>query len=203
MFVPVPNVVTVELVHSLGDRPCECTLHFEYRDPPMSSFNIASLCQQVGFWWHENILPWLSWDLHFLYTRGTDQSVPFGTQETDFTWAGAGGTIRNAMPASVTAVIQFNASIRSGITRNRNYIPGLPDTSVINNRLHPEWMPHILEGYAALVDVAPLANFWWVGVHRFDGSTPLSEGTSAQIVRVGFLRTTVGQRRRRVHNTFA
>lgn len=202
MFVPVPDVVTCELIHSLFDRPCEVTLHFRFRDPPMSEVNQAIIGSRVGFWWSTYVLPHLSWDLQFLYVRTTDQSVPAGFVTSDSTYAGAGGTVRNAMPASVAAVIQLWTGIQTGVTRNRNYIPGLPDTSVIGNRLHPEWWPSIVEGYNALIDQAPIANFWWVGVHRFEGHTPLLEGTSSRVIHAKFLRYTVGQRRRRLHNSF-
>lgn len=202
MFVPVPNVVTCELVHSLQERPCEVTLHFENRTPPNDGFTQAAIANRVGFWWRFNILPWLSWDLQFLYVRCTDQSVVGGLEVSDSTWAAAGGTVRNAMPASVAAVIQLWTGVQTGVTRNRNYIPGLPDTSVLGNKLHPEWMPHIVEGYNALIDQAPLADHWWVGVHRFEGYTPLAEGVSSQVVHARFLRTTVGQRRKRLHHSF-
>jgi hypothetical protein len=160
------------------------------------------LAVTVGQWWRFQVLPLLSFDVQFLRVTATDQTVESGLSIDDVTWAHAGGVVSNAMPASVSPVIHFYTAFGSGVSRNRNYIPGVSWAHVLGNKLHPEWWPAVVEGYNALIDAAPGADFDWVGVHRFAGSTPLSEGITSEVTHARFLRFTVGQRRKRLHNSF-
>lgn len=200
--MPVPDTATCSLRHTLFDRYAENTLHFRNLSPPNSPLRLANLAGFVGAWWADNILPWLSFDLQYLMARAQDISVAGGDFVDDVSFSGSGGTVRNALPASVAPVVSFSTATTSMITRNRNYLVGIPDTAVIGNRLHPEWWPHIIEGYDALIDLASAQQWRWVGVHRFVGSTPLSEGVVGRVDHARFLRYTVGQRRKRLHNEF-
>jgi hypothetical protein len=202
VFVPVPDVATCELVHELHDRPCEVTLHFQNRSGPNTIETLGSIAVRVGVWWRFNVLPLLSFDLHFLQVIATDQSVADGLFVVDTTSDDTGGVVSNAMPASVAPVIHFYTAFGTGVSRNRNYIPGVSWAHVLGNRLHPEWWPAIVEGYDNLIDLATLSDYRWVGLHRFAGSTPLSEGIAARVDHARFLRLTVGQRRKRLHNSF-
>lgn len=202
VFVPIPNAADVEVMLELYARPLELNLHFLKDPAPPLPADFANLAVRVGSWFAFGPLVYLSQDVRFISVVVRDASV-FGSEPfIDSTFARAGGVATATYPASVAAVISFQAGIHSGVSRNRNYLPGVPLGSLAGSYLPRAFIGHLEGAYGDLVDQARLNLWTWVGVHRYAGSTPLSEGIVSPISHARFQRITVGQQRGRLHNVY-
>lgn len=202
VFVPIPEGAEAEIRLTLFDRPCELTLHFRSITGVVDTANLSALAVRLGLWFSGEVLPHLSSDLVFRETAVFDATVAGTSSIIDVTGAGSGGVGLASFSAMLAGVIAFVPATQPTVRANRNYIPGLPNGSVSGNHLTPTFMAQMRDAYIDLIDIAPLAGYRWVCVHRFAGFTPLSAAVTARVITATFLRRTVGQRRRRVLNSF-
>lgn len=201
-FVPIPEGADAEIRLTLFARPCELTLHFRSITGVVDTANLTALAVRLGLWFSSQVLPHLSSQLEFRETAVFDATVAGGPSFIDVTGAGFGGQEITSFSAMVAAVIAFIPASVPNVQANRNYLVGLPKGTVVGNDLSPAFMTAMRTAYINLIDIAPLAGYRWVCVHRFAGFTPLAEALTARVVTATFLRRTAGQRRKRVHNSF-
>src|SRR5437868_10786956 len=78
-FLPLPDGVQVEVLHTLFGNPVECTFTF-VRHPLVITPTPLTAQLGVFLWWREHILPLLSRDLQWNGLAVTDISVVGGAR---------------------------------------------------------------------------------------------------------------------------
>jgi hypothetical protein len=201
-FVPVPDCAQVALVHTMFDRPWEITLHFKVEAPPITPAAMSNLAVQVGGWWATGPLRRLSFAAFYEWTDVVDISGGSLPPVRDVTWSRAAGVATSSYPVSVCAVVSFHTAHGTGISRNRNYISGIPLGSLTRSKMPMAFASGLVSDYSDLIDAASSVGWVWSAVHTYSGVTPLSVGVSARVDHVRIHSLNVGQRRKRLHNTF-
>lgn len=198
------NGAQVELVYVLGGEVMSNRLWFWNADHVPTSGELLDLADGVYAWHTTYIMPFLSVDIELATVVARDWSVPFGPFEVT---AGApinGGVNSPSYSANVAVVVGFRWALQyAREKRNKNYVPGIPDSAVVLNTVEPAFQDAMFEGYAALVDwarVIPPGDFWyWVTASAFDGGAPRTEQLFGEATGpLPRSRIILGQRRKRL-----
>lgn len=203
-FVPMTNGAQVELVYVLGGEIISNRLWFWNADHVPTSAELLELADGVYAWHTLYILPYLSSDLLLQTVVARDWSVPLGPFEVTTGAPTNGGVAEESYSANVAVVVGFRWALQySREKRNKNYVPGAPDSAIVLNTVQPAFQDAMFEGYAALIDwartIAP-GDFWyWVTASAFDNNTPRSEQLFAESIGpVSRPNIILGQRRKRL-----
>lgn len=203
-FVPFYGGVQVELLFLLDGVIIENRLWFWQPDYPHGSAELVALADGVYIWHTTNILPYLSVDLQLVTVVATDWSSPGAIGEITTLPVVSGGVSEESLSANVAVVVGFRWALQyAREKRNKNYVPGIPDSAVVLNTVQPTFQDAMFEGYTALIDYARVidpGDYWkWVTTSAIDGNAPRSEMLfgSAQGT-VPRPRIILGQRRKRL-----
>jgi hypothetical protein len=194
-FQAVPGVYEAVLVGSDDGQLINNTLYFQREGAP-SFGEAATLAETVASWYIENVLPHLSNQYTFTHVVVTDLENLAGVQAQSAAGDNAGGEASEQAPNNVAACIKLGTAIRGRSFRGRNYIPGIPNSLLVQNTLSPEWLSIVEIAYQALLGLAdPLT---WVIVSRETAGATRPTGVATPVVYARFVRNTVDSQRRRL-----
>lgn len=204
-FVPVPNTIAVDVVYLLGGQRVENTLYFERGD----GWDVASITAwltDLRAWISEELMPSLSAALEFieLAARLLDTASSIGIVNT-ISPVVSGGVAGDAVSNNVSYTISFRTGLTGRSFRGRNYVPGLPVTSVAGNTIAAGTRTALLAFYDGLRSLGGDNGIAWVVVSRFSGVDPTTgdpiprtTGVTTVIQSVGTFDVTVDSQRRRL-----
>lgn len=160
----------------------------------------AQLAVGLADWFTGNVLPLLSPD--YVY----EQTVVTGLRtESDFTFTNdansgtAGGAIVASDPNNVTLAISFRSGMTGRSFRGRNFIPGLPGSSISNNRVSATLANALAGAYEILMGEDSVATgFTWGVISRRTGGAQRPSGIVTPITQVVVVDTIVDSQRRRL-----
>lgn len=195
-----PDGLSVEVLFSLFDQPCECR-HWFIPRPHFGEPTLESAATAVAQYWAEDLMPLLSVDLHFtgLLVKAPTLSPPQQLR-IDFPTPFVGGMVTPALCANVAARIGLQVVNPPGDFRSCFFIPGVPSNQVDGNTFSAEWIQSVNDVAPSLIDRAEFENWRWVVATRFVDRQVLSVAIPYRIDIVQLLNPWVSQRRKRLFN---
>jgi len=172
VFVPLAAGAQVEAVFELDGTIVSNRFWFVYDNPPYTITEMITLVNGFYAWHTGNVLPLLSSDILLDHVIGS--SWMGGPGFGAFTTAApvAGGTASPSHSANVAVVVPFLWPLGVREKRNKNYVPGIPESGVDLNTPTIVFTDALFEAYASLVDAArlfaPAFNWRWVVTSAFD-----------------------------------
>ena len=203
-FVPIPNGAQVEVIYTLDGKNIENRLWFWTETGPITATELDGLAEGVFNWHVATLMPFLSSDLTLVGVIANRWDVFPPTLTSTFVGPVVGGVIEESCSANVAAVVPFNWPLGfRGMKRNKNYVPGLPDSGIQLNTITPTYVDILFEAYAALIDAArlftPFFFWWWVAASAYEDNTPRSMQLVEKIQGPPLPRLIkLGQRRKRL-----
>lgn len=195
-YVPVEDVVMAELFQRLDSQELEQTLYF-LKVGGWTVGGMTALAASLATWWETNCAPFLSTDVTLVSIKVTDLSSQFApTIESPIVPPIAGDQGNDALPNNAAAVVSFRTNSRGRSFRGRNYVAGIPDTSVVNNTLAGTLPTDITTAYQELQDVETAQGCVHVVVSRFSLGAPRVAGLATEVVSYQTDETIRTQRRR-------
>lgn len=199
-FVPLPNGLQIELLHTLFERPVECTFTFVER-PFGGPAIVENAATAAFFYWITHILPYLSRDLQLVGVAATDVSVSGGERLLiPLATPIAGGFTAGALPANVTVRVNYQVAYPPGGRRGCMFLPGIPSDQVTNNRIDLSWRAAITEQASYLIDLAELNGWRWVVASKWLAGSLRAVAVPMRVDITSVDSLYVGQRRGRLHN---
>ncbi len=179
-FTPVPDSAQAEILYELGGVVVENRLWFHLDTSPIGSGELQALADGLSSWWALHVMPLLSQDLVMLSVSASDWSVVGGGVAVGATVGVAGGVASEALSANVALPVLFRWPLSMGrLKKNKNYIPGVPESVVSLNTVDLGWAGQLWDAYVALIDDAPFfnpSNRWrWAVASAWDGGALRTE----------------------------
>lgn len=203
-FVPVPNTIAVDVVYLYAGQRVENTLYFE-RGDGWDTTSITTFLNDLQAWISQELMPVLSQAIQFieLAARLLDTASSIGIVNT-VSPVVSGGVAGDAVSNNVSYTVSFRTGLTGRSFRGRNYVPGIPVTSVASNTIGAGFRTALLAYYTGLMALGVDNGITWVVVSRFSGvdsngdPIPRVTGVTTPIVSVGTFDTTVDSQRRRL-----
>jgi len=200
-FLPLADGAQVELVHLLDGSICETTFTFTKR-PTGGTPTLADLGVAVSAWWRTFVLPNLSVSLTYLRYVVTDISTAGGTSivvnQAPGITGGAGG---GSQAANVSARMNYIVALPPGGRKGCSFIPGIPISATVGNRMPSWWRVLMNDRYSNLIDIATLHNWLWVVESKFHNNALRPTGEPYRVDITEISSPVLSQRRSRLHNT--
>lgn len=198
-YVPVADTVMLELFQRLHGQRIENTLYF-FNNGGFGFTEMSDLWNQVLIWWTEQLSPVLSQDISLFGGKATDLSTSTGIA-VDFTAPTPnpdGGVSNPALPGSVAICVSLRTLGRGRSSRGRNYVGGLPETSVGGNTMDLTVLSAIQTAYNGLLSL-PFADDWnLVVVSRISGGVDRVAGLAQPVSSCSIRDPYVDSQRRRL-----
>lgn len=197
-FVPVLNVVQVNLRGTYFGEQVENTLYFETAPAVTPSF-VANVALSAENWWVGDVVPLLSSSYVWREAYAVDLTTATGPTATSALSAGtAGGAVQPGMPGNVALCISFRTDQRGRSFRGRNYLCGLTEDNVVGNQITPGSIPPFVNAYLPLLEAGEMLPGVWVVVSRFSGGLRRTVGVSTPVTSVLVVDNNVDSMRRRL-----
>lgn len=195
-FISVPSTAMVELFYRWDNQRVENTLYFRQADsydPP----ELTTLAEEVFNWWANSIAPLTSSSVVLVGVKATSlESDSAPAVETPVNQPGLGDP--NAEPNNVSFVIKFLTSGRGRSSRGRNYIVGLPDTTVNGNSIQAAHADALVAAYSQLLAAGVITEGAWSVVSRYADGLPRSPGIAQLVTGASYTDLTIDSQRRRL-----
>jgi hypothetical protein len=199
-FVPLPDGLQIEVLHTLFEQPLECTFTFAKR-PFVGTPTLEGAAAAVFFWWRDRMLPLLSRDLQWIGLAGTDISTAGGERVViPFESPLSGGYTAGALSANVSVRVNYIVAHPPGRRRGCMFLPGIPSDQVSVNRLDLGWRAAVSVGASYLIDAAALENWRWVVSSKWSGGVLRSSAVPYRVDITYVDSLFVAQRRMRLRN---
>jgi hypothetical protein len=196
-FQPVEAAALVELVYLWDGQICENTLYFDRSNDYLVG-DLAALSGAIVDWWVENMAPLLSADLSLTSVKCTALHDNTGPQFINTTELPALGTVAvDSVPNNVAPCISFRTALIGRSFRGRNYLCGVPETSVAGSRMDAEFMADVVAAYSILLDPLGDSNRWIVVSRTVDHSI-LETALRNAVLSVQFVDNIVDSQKRRL-----
>lgn len=166
----------------------------------VTPLGLADLSQAVGQWAVDNILPLLAEDVVFGVVTARDLSTNPGFEFERSFGPFQGGVASEAAPNNVCITVSFRTGVAGRSFRGRNYISGIPNSSITLNVLNTPFANDIIGAYNLLLaggGVLP-ANWVWVVLSNFHNGVARAVGLTSQIQNSILTDTIVDSQRRRL-----
>lgn len=134
-FIPVPNVIQVEMVYSLNGQVCENVYHYAGAtdNSPQHYIDLAAAFHTA---WHISLAAYQTQSTYLTAVKITDMSDQNGTaivfSPTD---NNRGYRDTDSVPNNVAAVASWHTLLRGRSFRGRTYLLGLGTATVSGSRL--------------------------------------------------------------------
>lgn len=203
-FVPVPNVLQVDVIYLLDSQRVENTLYFENADG-WDLTSIAEFTATLRTYIAEELMPLLATAIQLIeiVTRLLDTASSIGFS-LPVTPPVTGGESDEPTPSNVSYTVSFRTGLTGRSFRGRNYVAGLPNGKVAGNTIDSGFRTGLLAYYTGLRTLAVDNGVIWVVVSRYSGvgpggvPIPRVTGVTTPIIAVGTFDNTVDSQRRRL-----
>lgn len=198
-FVPVPETIQVEMRMRLDGQKVENTLYF-HKIGGWSAADVPVAYNALLLWWNNNYAVPLSsaLTLNEIAIKDLSSETGFGFEISTPVPKPAGDSAEPALPNNVALCVSFRTASRGRSFRGRNFVPGLPRTSVTQNTVDSTQAGLISDAYNELLTVADSLGADWVVVSRFSGNAPRVTGVHTVITGATIVDLTVDSQRRRL-----
>lgn len=180
-FIPVENVVGVEMRYSWNDEPVENTLYF-HNDSGWSPANLQTLGEALMEWWFQELRPFQASTciMREIYIR--DLTTETGWNGT-YTPAdpGNGTATGESLPNNCTLVISFRTGRVGRSYRGRNYAVGLVEAFALNTYATPVYAAAMVTAYQNMETYLSLTPFAHVVVSRYTNNAPRVTGLAQTV----------------------
>lgn len=198
-FIPVADVVLLELRQSLFGQRIENTLYFRM----LGGFGVAEmtdLCNDMLIWWTTNLSVQLSSDITIREMVCTDQSSGIGTSITQPapTPNPAGAVGSPSLPGNSALCVSIRTLNRGRSFRGRNYVAGLPESKVVGNTVDTAAWGAIQAAYIDIPNAIVSSPWEWVVVSRFTAGAPRVAGVATNVLTAVVVDPFVDSQRRRL-----
>lgn len=197
-FIPVNNVVAVNIRYLLDDQRIENTLYVQYGTNPTSD-NLEDVASAVVDWFDEVLSPYLSNDivLREVYTYDMTSATAESYTRVPNTPL-AGKVIARSVSNAQALCISFRSNGRGRGTRGRNYVTGMPDSTLVQNTFSPDIVSNIVGAYRSLFALLTTSGERVpVVVSRYINKQPRPLGVAYPITAVLAVDNIVDSQRRR------
>lgn len=171
-FVPVPNVVMVEIRMLWALQKIENTLYFDFGAEPVAG-DMLALGSALLSWWGDNLAPLISTTVslsEIVITSLVSETAPQTT--TTPTTPLVGLNTSPSLPNNVSLAISFRTTTRGRSFRGRNFFPGLTEGQVVGNEVESSVVADLILAYDVLKEPTISSLAEWVVVSRFSGVDP-------------------------------
>ena len=196
-FIPILNVVQVELVFNWNGQVVENVLHYS-KASPWNPAAAAELGAGLVTWWNTGMKPIVSSTLQFQQIKFTDLA-----SETGFTLAYATGLPLNgtsgspSSPNNVTVAMTKRTALRGRSYRGRIFHLGLVEEQCVNSALNTGVAAGLVALYAALTDFPLTGDEAILCVaSRYNNGAPRVTGVATPVVSITTDGVIDSQRRR-------
>ena len=166
-FVPASNTAMVEVRMSLDGQQIENTLYFQ-KETALVTLDLINLAQDISDWWQSSYAPLVSESLKLLEIYLVDLTTAISDSYTFPVLPSAqGGKVGKALPNNVALTVAFSTSNRGRSARGRNYISGIVESDVANNRVSQAYADSWAQAYSELIPLAVNRDLAWNVVSRF------------------------------------
>jgi hypothetical protein len=197
-FVPVPNAVQVEVRGLYFNQKVENTIWMRAINGDMSAA-VVDACSLVFDWWTESVMPSLSVDYSLREVYASDQSNQFGPTNTQTPVTVLQGGLNSAgAPGGTSLAVSFRTAGRGRSFRGRNYIVGIPKTSIAGNVVVSSYRTAIQSAYAALIGQGDAVDLTWVIASKYSNKAPRVTGVTTPVQSVVVTDPSVDSQRRRL-----
>lgn len=197
-FIPVPNVLGVEMRYLLDNQQAENTLYFQYPAAPTIT-DAEDLADYLFTWWDTDMKPLQTSLASFKEVYITDLTDISSFSHTRVTSPVVPGTRGgNAMPNNVALCISFRTAKRGRAHRGRNYVFAMAEDDVSNNNFTTTYLSGVQAAYISMNSGLGALGTDWVVVSRFFAGSPRPAGAATPVTSVGFFDGVVDSQRRRL-----
>lgn len=185
-FQAVPNVAQITINGRLDGQLTINDLYFEITGGGITPTNLLTITQAVSDWCMVNLRPNLSTSWEQTRFIGRDLTVQNGAV-VDVSNVAAGGEAGECAPNNVAACISIRSGVSGRSFRGRNYIPGVPNSMVVQNTMEFDFMTALALAYNMLVGPGTFEAGWqFVVVSRNTLNAPRPTGIASPVVNCGF-----------------
>lgn len=185
-FIPVPNVLQVELTYLWDGQTCQNVIHYE-QSGPWSIADATELGTELVNWYDTTIKAFHPQTVQLVEIKMIDLSSQTGFSIT-FT-AGLpiqGTSTADSSPNNVALVMTKRTNSRGRSFRGRIYHLGLTETAIDNSQVIPSVVAQLQVWYSELLvftlPVAGPVNL--VVVSRQQNGQPLTQGVATQVTSI-------------------
>lgn len=196
-FVPVPNVVQVNLIWSWLSQECQNVWYYEYAAEPTTE-EMQALATELAPLINTNLLGVFSDTCSLTTIRVRNLTSEFAPGLDSVVGLPVVGDVAgNSMPTEVAACVSHLTALRGRSFRGRSYLPGLSETYVNGNTLDSGYRTQVVTGMgiimAAIADGGPDM----VVVSRIEDGAPRVTGVTTPITSFRCDAVPDSQRRRK------
>lgn len=197
-FIPAPNTVMVELVYSSQGQITENTLYFYSGIQPTLQL-MADLADIMADWWYNNMRPLVCNTTLLTAIKVTDLEQQYAPGiEVPVNPPTPGALNLNQLPNNATFAVTFLTELRGRSFRGRNYINGLSEEDVQNNRVTIGWAGNVVNAYLAIIPALAETEWEWVVLSRYSGNQPRDIGVVTNVTGVKYADLVIDSQRRRL-----
>lgn len=198
-FVPVPNVVEVNINQRLHGQQVQNTL-YGFRGATWDLTNMEILAGEIITWVGTALYTVLSTDISLASVSVRSLNVQSGLVfEAVPSVTVNGDSPSAALPGNVALVASFRSGFAGRSRRGRNYVAGIPEPAVLGNTAQTTFADALRVAYEALIPPGgpfEAVDASWVVVSRFADGAPRAFGLVTEITTVLVEPTVDSQRRR-------
>lgn len=198
-FIPVPGVSQFNLELAWRNVPVANTLYFRHDDGsiPTSQWHINTAVA-LAAWWNTSLRQFLTNEITLRSILAVDlssQTSPSYRRVLDpaLTGALAAESVQNTN----ALCIRFTSDARGKGSRGRNYIPGLPQSTLVDNRWLNTTLDAMTQIYTDMRDDLSEGGAAHVVVSRYLNNQPRSIGIARTVTGAGFSTNLVATQRNR------
>lgn len=181
-FIPVPNTVSVELVHTQGTTIMENVLHFEADGPPFTD-EMIELANDIIGWWSSDVRPQVNDQTSLIEVRVTsldDQFAPSVSVVTGLPLAGSAA--QPMLPSNVSLALTKRTALRGRAYRGRVYFIGLGEGQVVGNTVNGVTVTALVNAFNAGLHYNTTSLSWdQVVVSRYLNKVPRETGVTTVV----------------------
>lgn len=197
-FVETANTALAELIYIWRDQTVQNTLWFN-KTLPYNLATLEDLGDALYNWFLAELSPNLSGDVALVGVKCTAQdSSTAPSWETSFATPIEGGSAGGSVTNNTTWAVQFSTGQRGRSYRGRNYVPGIPTSSVSGNVVGDSWAAAVVAAYGELSALEAAGHGAHVVVSRYSNGAPRSSGLVTEVVSYRYVDLFLDSQRRRL-----
>lgn len=196
-FIPVPDVVQVDLVYTLDTQIIENVLHYKPVGLPVVD-SMVELGEELISWWSTTGKVQCPDEVSLINVKVTDLATNFAPSINVGTGLPIAGTLSGApLPNNCSLCVTKRTVFRGRSFRGRIYHPALTETDVTANAVSAGRVNAIIAAYEDLMFFTLVEDTWSLGVvSRYSEGEPRVEGIFTPVVALTTDGMVDSQRRR-------